>query len=827
MAKNTTNLRQNRILNLVKDSTLSTLDQPGAAESWIHAGIISELLHMDRANVSRELNNLHKAGVLIKMQGKPTLYIYRSYLTKKYPVVFFPSTIPKGLTLSDYTVNVGGEASKLISETVLTELETQVGVNGTMKSAVMHAKAALMYPPHGLHTLITGNVGVGKSRFIQKMYDHAVKTGCMEADAPFISFNCRDYAISSDAAMGQIFGMGSEATPKGERGKRGLLERASGGIFCIIEIEKLPTSVQDSLISLLEKNTFTRMGEASIVRYASTMIIAVSTEAPDSDALKPFRQRFPTQIHIPDLDDRLLSERMEILLLMFQEESFATGLTFKIKKDVLTCFLQASYRDNLGEMMSTVRIACSLMYFEFSSMIPRSKSPEINFRNLPENLLRAIRDEPRQEYRINELLDSLALEYITFSPGSITTNRLTGAQLFDMLHSGTSEHALLAGSPASASGIVGNIQTYFSSMWLKYAANSEEETWMKEFDDVVCAQLQFHSELSFIIENKTAKRRLLRCIHDAARKQLSLVLNAKVIAEFLSRRCADAYRAARNIFSEVNLRKDILTDSDLVYLTICIDLLKSRHAAGSLPILAVFHGNGVGEGMAGYVNSALSANVVYGLSYLPDMTIEELMTQVKAAVAKIDSEAGILVATDISPLPDICDFLRNLGIRSECVTDVSLKTLLLLSKKSLEEEPPLDALAKSADISPVKNIAVNNTASFINRTVNEVLAPSLTFLNPQKAIEVLLGTLDRILDELKMPPSVDITIKFIFHCSHMLERLIRGNKLKYDKLKMFVNEHGELMSVLEQCMEYTAEVFGILIPASELAYVAEIFIVAE
>ena len=428
--------RQERVLDVVQSNTLYVLDNPNSGVTWVHAGTIAEKLSMDRSNVARELNNLYRDGQLIKVQGKPTLYICRATLSRRYPGAFFPSTIPKGSSLRDYThpqEPAAAPAAPVVSP--LTELETQIGVNGSMKTAVLHAKAAVMYPGHGLHTLVTGGVGVGKSQFVQKMYDHAVSKGALAQDAPLITVNCREHNASPRLLMNQIFGYSRDAAPKGEKSRRGLIERAAGGILCLNGIEKLPDDVQDVLITLLEKNTYTRIGEASVNRQANVMVVGISTEAPDTPSMQALSQRFPVQINIPALKDRSTGELAEMLIDTFQRESAATGLNFRISKEVFSCFLKATYPGNLGELSSAVKTTCSLVYLEYASTVPRPKIMEVSFRHLPADVLRTIQEDARKDQQIRDLFSRNDFSYIIFSPSAFSTDHYTGQQLLNLLHS--------------------------------------------------------------------------------------------------------------------------------------------------------------------------------------------------------------------------------------------------------------------------------------------------------------------------------------------------------------------------------------------------------
>ena len=812
--------RQGRVLALVQENTQQALEREDAEGLGIHAGTISRQLQMDRSNVARELNSLYRTGQVIKVQGKPTLYICRSTLARKYPNTFFPSTMPKGSSLEDYlTVPTQPEIPDPVS--TATSLETRVGVHLTLRSAILRAKAAVMYPSHDLHTLITGSVGVGKAQFAREMYDHAVRRGSLEPDAPFITVNCREHNVSPQLLLNQLFGYARDAAPKGEKSRRGLIERAAGGFLCLNGVENLPPIVQDALITLLEKNTYTRMGEASVVRYANAMIVAISTESPDSESMQALSQRFPVQIHIPDLNLWSLRELAEILIQTFQKESISTGLSFRVSREALTVFLKASYPGNLGELSSVVRTTCALVFMDFDSAALRPKTMEINLRHLQPELLRSIREDSQQEARIQQLFQELDLEYLSFSPKGFSSNRFTGPQLLDLLHR---EPETLTGGvplPPSLTAAMEVTREYFDTQTVpdRMPLSVLHDRFPEEFSGAIRRALESFPGLSGIADDPGSFFRLLSCLDDGARGALPQLDNDRSLRLRLQGACPTLMACAEAVCGAMERP---FSDSDRVYLGVCLYMLRSNVNPGGIPILAVFHGQGIAEAMAEYVNVALGAPLVTGISDQVNMPFDQLLESVCATARRIHRGQGILLAVDMEPLTDLHKYLyETTGIPAETVSNVSLPTLLTISKKAQREDITLRELAQASQVTAGDSVP---ESSFLGRTVNEVLAPSLTFLNPWKAIDVLQTALADILGELNVTQSSEIAIKFVFHCSHMLERLIRGEVLRYDGLKIFVNRYSDLMSMLEKHMRGVAEIFGVSIPPSELAYIADILV---
>ena len=81
-----------------------------------------------------------------------------------------------------------------------------IGANSSLRNQIEQAKAALLYPPNGLHTLIVGSTGVGKSLFANIMYEYSKYIKKLPEDAPFVVFNCADYANNPQLLLSYIFG---------------------------------------------------------------------------------------------------------------------------------------------------------------------------------------------------------------------------------------------------------------------------------------------------------------------------------------------------------------------------------------------------------------------------------------------------------------------------------------------------------------------------------------------------------------------------------------------------------------------------------------------
>ena len=305
----------------------------------ITAEEIAYRLQSDRSNISRDLNRLHKEQ--------------RCYKEKTRPVRFFPCThkrVPK--------TGVPKETPKMV------DMDKFLKRNPSLFHQIEQGKAAILYPGDGMHMLLLGETGVGKSLFADLLHKYGIQSGKLAEASPFIQFNCADYAHNPQLLMSQLFGHVKGAYTGAETNKTGLLEKANGGILFLDEIHRLPIEGQEMLFTYIDRGVFRRLGESEKDHHANVLIIGATTEKKDT-LLKTFIRRLPIIIDLPSLKERSIEERHQLFDTFVQQEVDQLGVPMYFSKNALKAFLHYKCELNIGQFKADIRIAFAKSYARF------------------------------------------------------------------------------------------------------------------------------------------------------------------------------------------------------------------------------------------------------------------------------------------------------------------------------------------------------------------------------------------------------------------------------------------------------------------------------
>lgn len=245
-----------------------------------------------------------------------------------------------------------------------------IGWDGSLRNKIEQAKAAVLYPPNGLHTLIIGATGVGKSHLAEVMHHFAlIVRGKTAERLPFVVFNCADYSENPQLLLSQLFGYVKGAFTGAIEDRDGLVESASGGILFLDEVHRLPSEGQEILFQLIDKGHYRKLGDTKVTNRADVMIVAATSEDIETNLLTTFRRRIPMIIELPKLDERELSEKYDIIISFFKNEAQRIKKPLVITRNVLRNLLFYKCTGNIGQLRSDVQVVCArgLLYHMTSS----------------------------------------------------------------------------------------------------------------------------------------------------------------------------------------------------------------------------------------------------------------------------------------------------------------------------------------------------------------------------------------------------------------------------------------------------------------------------
>jgi transcriptional regulator with AAA-type ATPase domain/transcriptional regulatory protein LevR len=588
---------------------------------------------------------------------------------------------------------------------VINNLRQIIGYHGSLRNQIRQAEAAVLYPPHGLHTLILGPSGVGKSFFAESMYNFAVNSSNSKSNIPFVIFNCADYAENPQLLLSQLFGYVKGAFTGANADKAGLVEKADNGILFLDEVHRLPSEGQEILFYFLDKGKYRRLGETENSRKANVMVIAATTEDPKSSLLLTFRRRIPMIIELPSINIRPINERYILIKNFFTQEAARVKKEILVKYDVIRSLLSYDCPGNIGQLRSDIQVSCAKGLL--NSLSNNLSEVVIEITDLPKHVtLGLLSVESR-----NSISDDIYNEDLVVNPQNVNTYKQKDDRYIfpDEIYNNIEEKYYQLEKQG------------FNKDEINKIISNEMKTDLNRFAKKIESNVLFpKEELKNIIDEK-----ILNVVENVTNMAKNYIDNLKdnfyyCVAVHLSSACErqkngniiknpqldyikneyyNEYRVAKILTKEINKSLNIeLPEDEIGFLAMYLKTFSSAdQKASRVNVIVLSHGH-VACGMADVANKLLGTNLAIGIEMSLDESPQHLLEKTIETVQKVHEGKGCLLLVDMGSLVTFGEIItKQTGIPTRVIGRADTVMVLEAVRRALLTNSNMDEIADAID----------------------------------------------------------------------------------------------------------------------------------
>lgn len=652
--------RINNVYEVLKSLCSKEYGEKGCMNGF-SAMEISEIMNIQRTNTSSDLNKLYKEGAIEKIAGKPVLYKVKAQDVER--------------ETSDEKISKDS-------------FDHIIGTSLSLKNASQQARAAIIYPPNGLHTIILGETGTGKSMFAEVMYKYAKEIGKIKANAPFIAFNCADYANNPQLLVSHIFGVKKGTYTGANKDTIGLIEKANEGILFLDEVHRLPSEGQEMLFYIIDKGIYRRLGETDEEHKVKVLIICATTENADSALLKTFTRRIPMIIRLPALKDRSIEERYELIKNFFKTEVSCIKRSIKITSNALKALLLYNCSNNIGQLKSDIKLSCSKAFLE--NMMKRDKDICIHSCDLPQYVLRGLFKYKEKRNEIDKFINQ---DIIRFNIDENNVREDEDIKINDFYGALEEKIKLLEANGINEKDIKLIMSLDINSYFKKYILNIDKDN-LEELYKVVDKKI-VDSVSEFL--SKASKKmvmqfdeKILYALSMHVASTVERISSGKGIKnhqlEDIKKMHSREYEIANDLKTEVeNIFNICIPEDEVGFITmfLCIDEEDSKND-GNVGIIVAMHGESTATSMVDVANRLLGETYAIGynmhLDQKPEIALENLIEIVK----EINKGRGVLLLVDMGSLVLFGDMIyERINVPVKTIEMVSTPIVLEATRKAI------------------------------------------------------------------------------------------------------------------------------------------------
>lgn len=770
-----------RYLNYLYEKTYFALENKQTTDFETDAITLSVDLEVNRANVSRMLNELWRENLLIKIEGRPTYYLHRECIKTLYSQIFIPSVISKEDTIWNY-----------LKSDKTTKLATSHQVIGGMPNETLYRMTSELaiqfnYAFRSKRVLLYGAPCTGKYFLINQLI------------AQFREL---------DRQATKIFELNWQLTAYDNQLWQDFFTQVEQDAA---DYENLILVIHDiDLLNIMRKLWLQAWLEYFERKYfTSTGKLIVFYHYQNAELKGDHTELFLNHTYaIPTFDERTLKEKTQFILQFLQKESDTIQLSIECPVAVLNCLLASKYQQNFFELKNEIQRTVAKTKHKAEQ--EDSKLLRITYDELSDEVLNHISkvSENLSEIRqINSLWKSDRIYFIPqvkneaytlienlpvdeegrisiLSQEKITLTKYI-QHFFHTMDEQSAEVLELKIDPMLHKEVARLMPTEFSPLEIKAVTNELQQLFLGKHKKL--------ENLPFYIEK--------------GHQSIEATERLQEFLAFFERRYQGIPKEMVHFLQQL-----------LIYKT------DVSFAAAKVSLLVICHGKDIAEK---YISSIKTRGYDCRYDYLnyksdyQGLKFSAFLTEVSQKINEVDTGKGVVLLTDVEPLSSIAQILsENLPTALINISPISLPLLNQVCEICSDTEMTIE---------DVQNLVSIDNRTFRIKTISKadstykILSESLTFLDPEKVVAVCETVFANILEETKITYKENLKLRFIFHCSFMIERAIRKEPLKMRNISSVIERDLPLYQSIEKNVQILNEVFGTQVVIDEIVRLSEIF----
>lgn len=735
--------QQENILNQIENITQKQLLHGTYDFSECCAFVLAIDLAIDRSNVSRILNKLHQENLLIKLKGRPTLFISTKILAKNFPYLSLPQTIQKNEQLSDYLF-LTEQATAPSAELQMDMLE--IRENSSLYNVAQNILPIFYYPTTDMKVIILrGERGVGRKFFLEELFENSKVKGIVQRNQTIL------YSVWYDEGPDTVELLNNRV--------------AKDTPFLSIEIDQ--TISTDEVGKLLNKIAFFYKNSGH-----SQPLIALLM-SPEEDRVKRYHELTPYIGYFPRFIERSIKERVEIVAKIYWAEAKKLNRELIVTKNVIQYLANSPSKENIAYIKKEILYSISQAFFKRNFENKDSVTLLVSTRHLSDKL-----NTDKKRITNDQRFWDHFPEKIALSPEQ--------SSALDFLELSQNEHWTPVGTSTQKQTLEQRINALPTA--LRFFSEEDYSSPLQKRLYQLLSETPLTKDpilLDFLIET------ISQVVEGQARIESYRMDTQENIFKGMSGLLRKIERYLRKSYKTIEKEKIKFIKELIIYMI-------KKVVEVTVPVLISAKENQIADDLAKCFNQLSGKRVLFSMGSTRSDTMEKneisrFVKKMSKNLKTIDRGGGSILLTDYNPSNEI-DNKILLEIRLLTFTTYPPTAAHIYDILQIVNHNAMSVVSISSTIINKKNehkrflesLSMNEKGERTNNEYYELLSNLFPQLNTSKTNEVLFKLLRNICDELEITPANQLIIDFLFH----------GNCLLHQK----INEAGQYPQIVNSAV---------------------------